>query len=153
MVATDIAARGLDIDSITAIIHYHIPTSLEAWTHSNGRTARFDASGKVFIITGPQDTLPDYIVPDRDFEPSDSPQAPERPAMVTFYINAGRREKISRGDIVGFLTKTALIPGADIGKIDLRDHSAYVALNRSAIPIIAAITQAQIKSQRFPLSL
>lgn len=153
MIATDIAARGLDIDSIAAIIHYHIPVSPEAWTHRNGRTARFDASGKVFIITGPQDTLPEYISPDRVFEPSNESQSPMRPAMVTFYINAGRREKISRGDIVGFLTKTTLIPGTDIGKIDLRDHCAYVAVNRRAIPTLAAISQPKIKSQRVRITL
>lgn len=152
LVATDLAGRGLDIDAVGSVIHYHLPPTAATWTHRNGRTARVDAKGSVYVLTGPDESIPEYVTWDSDLAPKPLRERPTRPSMVTFYINAGRKEKISRGDIAGFLMKTAGIPSGDIGKIDLRDHSAYVAVGRTAIPVIASLEAPRIKNKRVKIT-
>ena len=148
MVATDIAARGLDIAAVGSVIHYHLPPSSEAWTHRNGRTARVDAPGNVFVITSEADSIPDYVVWDADYNPTGHNDDPIRPSGATLHINAGRKEKISRGDIVGFLINNLGLEASEIGKIDLRDHAAYVAVPKACIPRLFALDATKIKGKR-----
>lgn len=153
LVATDLAARGLDIDSVGAVVHYHLPPSPEAWTHRNGRTARVDATGRVFVITSEADNIPEYVTWDNDYYPAPPDgRRPSRSSSVTCYIDAGRKEKVSRGDIVGFLVKTAGLQAGQIGQIDVRDHCAYVAVAREAMPAIHAVERPRIKNTRVRLS-
>lgn len=148
MVATDLAARGLDIAAVDSVIHYHMPASPEAWTHRNGRTARVNAEGNVYVLTSEADDVPPFVTWQHDLVPRPSGTG-SWPDSVTLYIDAGRREKISRGDIVGFLTAQAGVPAAEIGKIDLRDHCAYVALPRRCIGAVAsAASAARMKNRR-----
>ena len=148
LVATDLGSRGLDIDAVGSVIHYHLPGSAEVWTHRNGRTARVDADGSVYVITSDADDIPDYVVWDRDYNPTGHSDSPIRRTTVTLHINAGRKEKISRGDIVGFLCNNAGVEAAQIGKIDLRDHAAYVAVPRSCLGAVAALQSPKIKGKR-----
>ena len=148
LIATDLAARGLDIDSVGTVIHYHLPVNAEAWTHRNGRTARVDASGAVYVITSEADNIPDYVVWDRDYNPTGASADPIRRTTATLHINAGRKEKISKGDIVGFLINNLGLDASQIGKIDVRDHSAYVAIPRNYLGAVAALTQPKIKGKR-----
>lgn len=148
LVATDLGSRGLDIDAVGTVIHYHLPGSSEVWTHRNGRTARIDAEGNVYVITSEADNIPDYVVWDRDYNPTGRSDSPIRRSMATLHINAGRKEKISRGDIVGFLCNNAGVAASEIGKIDLRDHAAYVAVPRSCLGTVAAIQSPKIKGKR-----
>lgn len=152
LVATDLAGRGLDIEAVGSVVHYHMPPTPQTWTHRNGRTARIDAHGKVYIITGPEESLPDHVTWDHDFHPSPRTDRPERALRATFHINAGRKEKVSRGDIMGFLAKDGGIAPQAIGKIDLRDHAAYVAVDRSAIPAMSALQQPRIKNKRVKIT-
>lgn len=152
LVSTDLGARGLDIDAIDAVVHYHMPPSAEAWTHRNGRTARVDATGSVYVITAEGENIPEYVVWDRDYNPTAASEQPINSSVATLYINAGRKDKISRGDIVGFLTKDAGVPGPQIGKIDLRDHAAFAAVPSVLMPAILGITQPKIKGKRIRLS-
>lgn len=148
MIATDIAARGLDIDAVGSVIHYHLPITAETWTHRNGRTARVDATGNVFIITSEADSIPDYVVWDADYNPTAHSDDPIRPSGATLHINAGRKEKVSRGDIVGFLINNLGLEASRIGKIDLRDHAAYVAVPRESLPTLAALPVTKIKGKK-----
>jgi len=148
LVATDLGSRGLDIDAVGTVIHYHMPGSKEVWTHRNGRTARVDAEGSVYVITSEADNIPDYVVWDRDYNPTAHSDNPIRRAMATLHINAGRKEKISRGDIVGFLINNVALEAAQIGRIDLRDHVAYVAVPRSCLGTVAALQSPKIKGRR-----
>ncbi len=152
MVATDLAARGLDIDSVGAVVHYHMPPSDAAWTHRNGRTARVDAEGEVFVITCEGETIPEYVDWDHDYAPNIETIAPKRPENVTLYVNAGRKEKVSRGDLVGLLIKTVGIEASQIGRIDVRDHSAYIALARPALPMLHSQPTLKIKGVRLKIS-
>ena len=69
LVSTDLGSRGLDIADLSAVVHYHLPPSPEAWTHRNGRTARQDATGEVYVITSDGENIPDYVEWDRDYVP------------------------------------------------------------------------------------
>lgn len=152
LVSTDLGSRGLDIDAVSAVVHYHMPTSAEAWTHRNGRTARVDATGQVYVIASEADTIPEYVAYDRTYNPTGHSGNPIRSRMATVYVNAGRKEKVSKGDIVGFLTKDAGLRASEIGRIDLRDHCAYVAVPKAMLPTIHAIPSPKIKGKRVRLS-
>lgn len=131
MVSTDLAARGLDIPSVAHIIHYHLPQNEEAWVHRNGRTARAGASGNAYIILGPDELMPEFVSQKLPFFKVTNKQSKiEDAPFVTVYIGRGKKEKISKGDVVGFFTKNAGITGADLGRIDVQEHASYVAMRR-----------------------
>ncbi len=128
-VATDLASRGLDIPDVDNIIHYHLPLGEEEYIHRVGRTARWQASGKSFFILGPEEYLPGYVT--AETEPHVIPQdlpLPSRPRMATIYIGKGKKDKISKGDIVGFLCKKGGLEKDEIGRIDVMDRYAYAAV-------------------------
>ena len=135
MVSTDLASRGLDIPDIANVIHYHMPESEEGYIHRVGRTARWDKQGRAFFITGPKEHIPDYV--EGDIERYDIPLtshlSPLAPKMATLYIGKGKKDKISKGDIVGFLCKIGGLEPTDIGRIDVKDRYAYVAIRREKL--------------------
>lgn len=154
LVSTDLGARGLDIAGLSAVVHYHLPTSAEAWTHRNGRTARQDASGEVYVITSDDETIPEYIEWDREYIPQGVSSDPIKATMSTLYFNVGKKEKISRGDIVGFLIAKGGVDASQIGRIALRDHSALVAVPASdATRIVKAIAGEKIKNTRVKVTI
>ncbi|MCM1449414.1 MAG: DEAD/DEAH box helicase [Clostridiales bacterium] len=149
LVATDLAARGLDIDDVGAVIHYHMPVNAEAWTHRNGRTARQDASGTIYAITSESDNIPEYVDFDRQYVPSGHSDDPIHSNVATLYFNAGRREKISRGDIAGYLINRGGLASGEIGRISVSDHSAIAAVPRTKVAqVMGNISQYKLKNQR-----
>ena len=153
LVATDLAARGLDIEGIDNVVHYHIPVDEAAWTHRNGRTARVDATGTVYVITSEHDSVPEYIRFDRDFRPPVSDGSPRRSRVATLYFAAGKKEKISRGDIVGFLTNNSPLTAGEIGRIALHDHYALAAVPRAKVrEVLDAIASARLKGKKIRVS-
>lgn len=130
-VSTDLASRGLDIPDIDNIIHYHMPESEDGYIHRVGRTARWQAKGKAFFLLNATEHIPDYVDADvEDYEiPAELP-APAKPRMATLYIGKGKKDKISKGDILGFLCKKGGLQSAEIGKIDVKDRYAYAAIAR-----------------------
>lgn len=133
LVSTDLGARGLDIDNVQYVIHYHMPLTMESWTHRNGRTARMGADGTVFTIISEGENIPEYVDWQRELQPRSTSADPIRSENATIYINAGKKEKISRGDIVGFLIHKGGLTADKIGKIVLDDHSSLVAIPREAL--------------------
>lgn len=129
MVCTDLASRGLDIDGIGHVIHYHLPETREACTHRNGRTARWDATGDVIFLLGPSETLPDYVTSDDEMTLPDILPQPSKPRMATIYIGKGKKDKISRGDILGLICKKGGVDKDNVGKIDVKERYAYVAVS------------------------
>lgn len=149
LVTTDLASRGLDLDSVRSIIHYHLPVSAEVWTHRNGRTARAGASGDVYVITGPGEKTPDYVVFDRDADISTPADNPIRASKTTLYIDAGKKEKISRGDVAGYLIAAGNMPPEAIGRIIVKDHASYAAVDRSvAGALLEAVKGRKLKNRR-----
>ena len=153
LVATDLAARGLDIDKVEHIIHYHLPVNEQAYIHRNGRTARVDATGNAYLITADGTPLPDYVADCKRFALKNSGQVPE-PTMATLYFQAGKKEKLSRGDILGFIAKNGGIEAREVGQIDVRDHYSLAAVPREAAKAVLKRLQPQkIKGRKVRISL
>lgn len=153
LVATDLASSGLDIDTVEHIIHYHLPVNEQAYIHRNGRTARVDATGNAYVITAPGEHLPEWVTVDEtmDLHPADSMP---RAAMATIYFQAGKKEKLSRGDIMGFIASNGGIEAGDIGRIDVRDHYSLAAVPRhQAQEVLKRLQNAKIKGKKARLSL
>lgn len=147
LVSTDLGSRGLDIPDVRNIIHYHLPEGQEEMIHRIGRTARWDAEGRTFFVLGPEEHVPDYFTgeTERLVLPSELP-APAMPRMMTLYIGKGKKNKISKGDIVGFLCKNCGLSSADLGRIDVYERYAYVAVRREKAKNIVKLTKdAKIK--------
>lgn len=136
LITTDLAARGLDIPEVDAIIHYQLPHKEDDFIHRNGRTARMQAQGDVYVILKPEEIYP-YIpteIPEEEFP--EFYNLPENSPFATLYISAGRKDKINKIDIVGFLLNLEGIEKDDIGIIEVKDKSAYVAVRRKFASII-----------------
>lgn len=149
LVSTDLGSRGLDIADVGSVVHYHLPVSAEAWTHRNGRSGRQGAAGDIYVITSDADKIPPFVSWDSEYELPELPPPPQKSRFITLYFNAGRKEKLSKGDIAGFLMqKGGLAPG-ELGKITLRDHCSYAAVAADrARAAIEACAPFKIKNQR-----
>lgn len=133
LITTDLAARGLDIPHIRYIIHYQLPTTQESFIHRNGRTARMDASGTAILLLAPHETVPPYIQPEpTELELQTNAPIPGKPNWTTFYISAGKKNKVNKVDIVGFLTQKGRLKKEDIGLIEVKDFFSFVAIRKSS---------------------
>ena len=154
-VSTDLASRGLDIPGIQNVIHYHLPLNEEAFIHRNGRTARWDAGGDAYIILGPEEHLPDYVRcnPDVFYFPAVIPP-PSLPRWETLYIGKGKRDKINKVDIVGFLSKVGGLGREQLGRIDVLPDWSYAAVERTACrDVLARVRGQKIKGQKTIIAL
>jgi superfamily II DNA/RNA helicase len=150
LVTTDLAARGLDIPNIRYIIHYHLPSSEEVFTHRNGRTARMEASGTTILILSPEEKWPSYV--DKDIEQITLPETavlPDKPKWSTLFISAGKKDKVNKIDIVGFLANRGQLKQEDIGLIEVKDFFSFVAVRKSkAGHALELIKEQKIKNKR-----
>lgn len=134
LISTDLAARGLDIPEIDNIVHYHLPVQEDGYIHRNGRTARWEAEGNSYILLHSEEALPAYLreEPETFTLPDKTPQ-PSQPEFVTLYIGKGKKDKINKIDIVGFLCKKGNLNKEDIGRIDVKEHYSFAAISRKKI--------------------
>nr|WP_240609817.1 ATP-dependent RNA helicase DbpA [Halomonas endophytica] len=148
LVATDVAARGLDIDALDAVFNYRIARELEVHVHRVGRTGRAGGHGVACTLVSEQEDyrlarLGEFLQQQLDVEPLPSRRAltgePMIPAMVTLQLDGGKKQKVRPGDILGALTGDGGIRGDQIGKIKVLERSAYVAVQREVAQ--AALTQ------------
>ncbi|MBR1463192.1 MAG: DEAD/DEAH box helicase [Prevotella sp.] len=134
LVSTDLASRGLDIPNIANIVHYHLPESEEGYIHRVGRTARWDAQGRAFFILHSGEEVPSYVnETTEEYVIPDQLPWPAEPLMATIYIGKGKKDKISKGDIVGFLCKKGGLESSDIGRIDVNDRYCYAAITKKKV--------------------
>lgn len=155
LVTTDLASRGLDIPDIKYIVHYHLPATEDVYTHRNGRTARMDAGGKSVLILSEEERLPAYIT--GKVEPIHLPERtelPEKPKWSTLFIAAGKKDKVNKIDIVGFLSKIGHLKKDDIGLIEVKDFFSFVAVRKLKVgEALELIKDEKIKNKKVKIAV
>ena len=159
LVASDVAARGLDVEDLAAVVNYELPTDVDAYRHRIGRTGRAGRRGLALSLVAPRENArADMIAAAQDRPPprEASPLATGRPAqpadapMTTLRIDGGKTDKLRAGDILGALTGEAGLPGSAIGKIVIGATRSYVAIaNAQAGRALSRLEAGKIKGRRF----
>ena len=163
LVASDVAARGLDIDDIGAVVNFELPTDADTWLHRIGRTGRAGRAGLALSLVADKErgraalieerqgnAIPYQRIAPLEGKPRGVPQA----AMATLRIDAGRSDKLRPGDIVGALTGEAGLHKDAIGKIDVFATRSYVAVARKQAPgALEKLRAGKIKGRRLRVQL
>ncbi|GAB1462886.1 DEAD/DEAH box helicase [Pedobacter sp.] len=154
LITTDLAARGLDIPEVEFIIHYQLPYTKDAFVHRNGRTARMTAKGTAYLIFAEGEAFP-YLDDDVEVEKlNDSYKVPADSEWQTIYIAAGKKDKVNKIDVVGFLLKVGGLAKEDLGLIEVKDLSAYAAVKRKLAPqLIKKLSGQKIKGRKIKVEI
>ena len=155
LITTDLASRGLDIPNIKYIIHFHLPPVPDVYTHRNGRTARMDAGGKSILILSKEEKQPAYITEDvTELELNERIELPEKPKWTTLFFAAGKKDKLNKIDIVGFLSKIGQLNQEDIGLIEVKDFSSFVAVRKLQVSaLMELIKDEKIKGKKIKIAV
>ncbi len=159
LIATDVAARGLDVKDIDAVFNYELPRQAEVYIHRIGRTGRAGKTGVAVSLVEPREMWRlqaiTELLPDATLQQRDMPDAQRSadllvPAMTTIQINGGRRNKLGPGDLLGALTAEGGVPGDAVGAIDLYDNFSYVAVrNAQAKKALRQLARRPIKGRQY----
>ncbi|SDX52033.1 DbpA RNA binding domain-containing protein [Lutibacter oricola] len=153
LVATDLAARGIDVPEMDFIIHYELPQRLDEFTHRNGRTARMHSNGTAYILKWKNEELPDFIDGNEELKITSNKKA-AKSNWQTLYISGGRKDKISKGDIAGLFFKQGNINKNELGIIELKQDCAYVAVSCSNIHhLITKVNNTRLKKKKVRISI
>lgn len=153
LVATDLAARGIDVPEMEFIIHYELPTHKEEFIHRNGRTARVAAEGTAYVLKWKDQALPEFIEKTTTADISNQP-IKNLVYWETLFISGGRKDKISKSDIAGLFFKQGGISKEQLGVIELKQDCAFVA-----VPVILAdeliqkLNNTKLKKKKVRVSL
>jgi superfamily II DNA/RNA helicase len=153
LIATDLAARGIDIPEMKFIIHYELPRHKEEFIHRNGRTARVNAEGTSYILKWKSELLPEFI---KDVKGVNiSKKAPHKPQFwETLFISGGRKNKISKGDIAGLFFKQGGINKDQLGTIELKPDCAFVAIPLSiADELVRKLNNTRLKKKKVRVTI
>lgn len=155
LITTDLAARGLDIPEVDTIIHYQLPKTEEVMIHRNGRTARMHAAGTAYFLLDTDDYLPAFTGPaPEEEELPEKLTIPKPCAWKTLYIAAGKKDKINKTDIVGMILQKGQLQKDELGKIEVLDHSSYVAIKSSKIfKALQLIKEEKIKNKKVRMGI
>jgi superfamily II DNA/RNA helicase len=155
LVTTDLASRGLDIPNIKYIIHYHLPPNEDVFIHRNGRTARMDERGTVVLILSEEEKLPPYIIADiEEIKLPETTELPEKPKWATLFIAAGKKDKVNKIDIVGFLSNKGKLKKDDIGLIEVKDFFSFVAIRKLKVGVVLElIKDEKIKNRKVKIAV
>lgn len=153
LIATDLAARGIDIPEMKFIIHYELPIHEEEFIHRNGRTARVDAKGTSYILKWKDQLLPSFI---KAKDPIDiSSKAPHKKQYwETVFISGGRKDKISKGDIAGLFFKQGGLKKDQLGTIELKPDCAFVAVPVAlADQLVGTLNNSRLKKKKVRITI
>ena len=153
LLATDLAARGLDVPEINFIIHYHLPMRKEEFTHRNGRTARMHSDGTAYVLQYEKERLPDFIG-DLPIEKLKRVDLPKRSEWSTLFISGGRKDKISKGDIAGLFFKQGNLNREDLGVIELKNDCAFVSVKATTIKeLLPKVNNIRLKKKKVRITV
>lgn len=147
LVSTDLAARGLDIKDVKHVVHYQRALSADIFTHRNGRTARWEADGSVYMIAFENKELPDFV-PDglEEYNLPKRNTLPPAPEWTVLYVGKGKRDKLSRGDLAGFFIKKGGLKPDEVGTILVFHDYSYVAVKMNRMrAVLKAVDGEKIK--------
>ena len=153
LIATDLAARGIDIPEMKYIIHYELPERIEEFTHRNGRTARVNAKGTAYILKWQKESLPEFLknIPNADIS---NKQKLKPHYWETLFISGGRKDKISKGDIAGLFFKKGSLTKDQLGVIELKQDCAFIAVPISeAKKLIESLNNTRLKNKKVRITL
>lgn len=155
LLATDLAARGIDVAEIQNIIHYHLPLKAEEYIHRNGRTARMHSSGRAWVLLGSKEVQPDFIEGETMVLDQVQLNSNEKQQdWTTIFLSGGRKDKISKGDIAGFLIKEGKLEKDELGIIELKQDCAFVAINASqANRVVELLNNRKLKKRKLRVKL
>ena len=154
LLATDLAARGLDVPSLHFILHYHLPPREREFTHRNGRTARMNDDGVAYLLLSAQQEAPDYVAEiDYDEERSVDELAQSRQTApqewATVHLSGGRRDKISKGDIAGLFMKQGGLSSEQLGVIELQQTASFAGVQAEVVEqLIGRVNNARLKRKK-----
>lgn len=154
-ISTDLASRGLDIPEIKNIIHFDAPVRLDEYIHRNGRTARMENEGSAFLLLGETEKMPDFIVPTpAPFALPTLTSAPPKPEWATIYIGKGKKDKLSKMDVVGFMFKKGQLAKDELGMVEVKEFYSFVAIKVSLVTKVLALVQNEkIKNMKTKIEL
>ncbi|OIQ23863.1 DEAD/DEAH box helicase [Lacinutrix sp. MedPE-SW] len=153
IIATDLAARGLDIPELNFIIHYQLPLKAEEFTHRNGRTARMNAKGTAYVLQWENEYLPEFITTSQ-VEKLNGKHANINSNWSTLFISGGRKDKISKGDIAGLFFKQGNLERNELGVIELKQDCAFVAVPKTKVnSIITSTNNTRLKKKKVRVTL
>ena len=153
LIATDLAARGIDVPELDFIIHYELPPRAEEFIHRNGRTARMNSNGTAFILGDKDRDLPEFII-GAEVEELKASQIPSKSSWETIYISGGRKDKISKGDIAGLFFKQGGLEKNELGIIELKKDCAFVSVPRKkSNELIKKLNNTKLKKKKVRISL
>ena len=155
LVTTDLAARGLDIPEMNHVIHYHLPSKEDEFTHRNGRTARMLASGTAYIIVHESEKKLDYInYNTKVFNVDHATTLPKAPEFQTIYISGGKKNKLNKIDIVGFFSQKGKLEKGDLGLIEVRDFISFAAVkSKKVTELLKLIRDEKMKGKKFKIEI
>ena len=143
LIATDLAARGLDIPEIKFIIHFQLAMTEDAFVHRNGRTARMKAEGTAILLLNKHETIPAYINPQPEILELKEMPLPSEPEWETLFVGKGKKDKVNKIDLVGFLSKKGQLEQNEIGLIEVKDYFSYVAVKRNKIKSLIKLVESE----------
>ncbi len=153
LIATDLAARGIDIPEMKYIIHYELPRAFEEFTHRNGRTARVNAKGTAYVLQWEKELLPGFIKKTAPLNISEKATYIP-PFWETLFISGGRKDKISKGDIAGLFFKQGGINKDQLGVIELKQDCAFVSVPISiAKDLVEKLNNTRLKKKKVRVTI
>lgn len=153
LLATDLAARGIDVPELGFIIHYQLPSRESEFTHRNGRTARMNAEGTAFILYNEKERLPDFAR-DTEIEKLNPAKLPAPSEWSTLFISGGRTNKISKGDIAGLFLKQGDLTQDQLGIIELKTDCAFVGVKTSQVAkLLPKVNSVKLKEKKVRITL
>ena len=154
LITTDLASRGLDIPEVESIVHYQLPPKEDAFIHRNGRSARMNAKGFAYLVMTEDENFPFIKSHTPEENVSESNRVPERTPNQTIYISAGKKDKVNKVDIVGYLIKKGGLGKDDIGLIEVKDTTSYVAVNRKkTIELLKQLANEKLKGKKVKIEI
>ncbi|WP_420287136.1 DEAD/DEAH box helicase [Flavobacterium psychrophilum] len=155
LITTDLAARGLDIPEMKHVIHYHLPSKEDEFTHRNGRTARMLATGTAYLVIHESEKKLEYIdykMPVLEVENSTS--LPKAPEFQTIYISGGKKTKLNKIDIVGFFSQKGKLEKGDLGLIEVKDFISFAAVKSKKVKdLLNNIRDEKMKGKKFKIEV